>query len=88
MPIIKSSIKDVRRTARRTARNSAEKNKIRTAVKAVRVSQTAEEAQLKLKLAMKVLDKAQAHGVMKKQTASRTVSRLSSFAHKKFAVKK
>ena len=87
MPIIKSSIKDVRRTKTRTARNSAEKNKIRTAVKAVRVSKTAEEAQAKLKVAMKVLDKAQAHGIMKKQTASRTVSRLSAFVHKTFIKK-
>jgi len=87
MPIIKSSIKDVRRTKTRTARNSAEKNKIRTAVKAVRVSKTAEEAQAKLKVAMKVLDKAQAHGIMKKQTASRTVSRLSTFVHKTFVKK-
>lgn len=87
MPIIKSSIKDVRRTKTRTARNSAEKNKIRTAVKAVRVSKTAEEAQAKLKVAMKVLDKAQAHGIMKKQTASRTVSRLSAFVHKTFVKK-
>ena len=88
MPIIKSSIKDVRRTKRRTERNSAEKNKIRTAVKAVRSAQTAEEAQLKLKVAVKVLDKAHSHGIMKKQTASRNVSRLSAFVHKKFVAKK
>jgi small subunit ribosomal protein S20 len=87
MPIIKSSIKDVRRTKTRTARNSAEKNKIRTAVKAVRASKTAEEAQAKLKVAMKVLDKAHSHGIMKKQTASRTVARLSSFVHKTFVKK-
>jgi small subunit ribosomal protein S20 len=88
MPIIKSSIKDVRRTKTRTARNSAEKNKIRTAIKGVRVSKTAEEAQLKLKVAMKVLDKAQAHGIIKKQTASRNVSRLSIFVHKLVTAKK
>jgi small subunit ribosomal protein S20 len=88
MPIIKSSIKDVRRTKRRTERNSAEKNKIRTAVKAVRSAKTAEEAQLKLKVAVKVLDKAHSHGIMKKQTASRNVSRLSAFVHKTFVAKK
>ena len=88
MPIIKSSIKDVRRTKRRTERNSAEKNKIRTALKAVRACATAEEAQAKLKIAMKVLDKAHSHGIMKKQTASRNVARLSAFVHKKFGVKK
>jgi len=82
MPIIKSSIKDVRRTKRRTIRNSAEKNKIRTAIKAVRSAKTKEEAQEKLKIAMKVLDKARSHGILKKNTASRNISRLSSFVHK------
>jgi len=84
MPIIKSSVKDVRRTKRRTERNSAEKNKFRTAIKAVRASKTAEEAKKNLRNAMQVLDKAYAHGVLKRNTASRHVARLSSFVHKKF----
>jgi small subunit ribosomal protein S20 len=87
MPIIKSSIKDVRRIKRRTARNSAEKNKIRTVVKAVRLAKTAEEAAAKLKIAMKVLDTASSNGILKRQTASRNVARLSSFVHKKFKTK-
>ena len=84
MPLIKSAIKDVRRTKRRTTRNSAEKNAIRTAMKAVRAAQTAEEAQAKLKIAMHVLDKARSHGILKANTSARNVSRLSSFVHKKF----
>ncbi len=84
MPIIKSSIKDVRRTKTRTARNSAEKNKIRTAMKAVRASKTAEEAEKNLKTAMKVLHKSTSHGILKKNTSSRHIARLSSFVHKKF----
>jgi len=84
MPLIKSSIKDVRRTKRRTARNSAEKNRIRTAMKAVRAAKTAEEAQAKLKIAMKTLGKARSHGILKANTAARHVSRLSSFVHKTF----
>jgi ribosomal protein S20 len=84
MPLIKSSIKDVRRIKRRTARNSAEKNKIRTALKAVHAAKTPEEAAQKLRLAMQVLDKARAHGIIKHNTASRHVSRLSSLVHKKF----
>ena len=87
MPIIKSSIKDVRRTKRRTERNSAEKSRIRTALKAVHAAANAEEAAQKLKEAMQVLDKAQAHGIMKRPTASRHVSRLSMFVHKKFTKK-
>lgn len=88
MPIIKSSIKDVRRTKTRTERNSAEKNKYRTAMKAVRTSATAEEAAKNLKIVMHVLDKAHSHGVMKRNTASRHISRLSSFVHKKFKTSK
>ena len=84
MPIIKSSIKDVRRTKRRTARNSAEKNKIRTAMKAVRTSKTAEEAATNLRTVMQVLDKACSHGIMKRNTSSRHISRLSTFVHKTF----
>jgi len=84
MPIIKSSVKDVRRTKRRTERNSAEKNKIRTALKTVRASKTAEEATTSLKTAMHVLDKAKAHGIIKPKAASRHIARLSAFVHKKF----
>ncbi|HEY5039131.1 MAG TPA: 30S ribosomal protein S20 [bacterium] len=84
MPIIKSSIKDVRRTKRRTTRNSAEKNKVRTAMKAVRTAKTAEEASKHLKTAMQVLGKAHAHGIIKGNTASRHISRLSVFVHKTF----
>ncbi|HET9869608.1 MAG TPA: 30S ribosomal protein S20 [bacterium] len=87
MPIIKSSIKDVRRIKRRTARNSAEKNRIRTAIKAVRAAKTQEEAAAKLRLAMKALDKAASNGVLKRQTASRNIARLSSFVHKQFKSK-
>ena len=84
MPIIKSSMKDVRRTKRRTARNSAEKNKIRTVIKAVRAAKNAEEAAQKLQIAMKVLDKACAHRILKRNTASRHISRLSTLVHNKF----
>ncbi|HVZ80876.1 MAG TPA: 30S ribosomal protein S20 [bacterium] len=87
MPIIKSSIKDVRRTKTRTVRNSAEKNKVRTAIKVVRAAKTAEEAAAGLKEVMSVLDKAQKHGLIKANTASRQISRLSSFVHKKFGKK-
>jgi small subunit ribosomal protein S20 len=84
MPIIKSSIKDVRRTKSRTIRNSAEKNRVRTALKAVRGAKSSEEAAQKLREAMRILDKAQAHGILKSNTASRHVSRLSSLVHAKF----
>ncbi len=85
MPIIKSSIKDVRRIKRRTARNHSAKSAIRTAIKAVRAAKTAEEAKTLLRNATKVLDKAASNGVIKWNTASRQKSRLSSMVHKKFA---
>jgi small subunit ribosomal protein S20 len=84
MPIIKSAIKDVRRTEHRTIRNSAEKNRIRTAMKAVRNAKTAEEAKANLITAVKTLDKAWSHGIYKRNTASRHAARLSSFVAKKF----
>lgn len=84
MPIIKSSMKDVRRIKRRTARNSAAKSAIRTAIKAVRAAKTAEEAKAALRKATHVLDKACSNGVLKMNTASRQKSRLSSMVHKKF----
>ncbi len=87
MPIIKSSMKDVRRTKRRTLRNQAGKSKLKTAIKAVRSAKTAEEAKAKLQVAMKAIDTACANGIVKQNTASRKVSRLSAFVHKKFGSK-
>ncbi len=82
MPIIKSSMKDVRRIKRRTARNRAEKSRLRTALKAVRAAKTPEAAQAKLKEAVKVIDKAWAHNVLKRNTANRYKARLSAFVAK------
>ena len=56
-------------------------------MKAVRAAKTAEEAKAKLKEVMHVLGKAHSNGILKANTASRQVSRLSSFVHKKFGKK-
>jgi small subunit ribosomal protein S20 len=77
MPIIKSSIKDVRRIQRRTVRNRAIKGRLRTVIKSVLNATTREEAQNKLKLANKVIFQAKSKGILKKNTASRKMSRLS-----------
>jgi len=82
MPIIKSSIKDVRRIKTRTARNRAEKSRLRTAIKAVRAATTPETAQAKLKEATKIIDKAWSHNVLKRETASRYKARLSALVAK------
>jgi small subunit ribosomal protein S20 len=82
MPIIKSSMKDMRRIKRRTTRNRAEKNRLRTAIKAVRAAKSPEDAKARLREAMKVIDTTWSHGVIKRNTASRFKSRLSSYVAK------
>lgn len=76
MPVIQSSIKDVRRTHRRTERNHAERSRVRTLMKAVRRASSPEEAERNLQAAVKAIDKAWARGILKRNTASRYVSRL------------
>ncbi len=82
MPIIKSSMKDMRRIKARTTRNRAEKSRVRTSVKAVRAAKTPEDAKAKLREAMKAIDKAWSHGALKRNTASRIKARLSSYVAK------
>ena len=84
MPIIKSSIKDVRRIKRRTARNRAAKTALRTAIKNVRTAPDAEKAKSALRKAVKALDTACTRGIIHRNTASRNKSRLSAFVQKKF----
>ena len=79
MPILRSSIKDLRRTARRTARNKAAVAALRTAVKKVRLQiaqRNAAAAQAALAAATPVLDRAAAKGFIHKNAAARTKSRL------------
>ncbi|MFZ4405493.1 MAG: 30S ribosomal protein S20 [Pseudobdellovibrionaceae bacterium] len=72
--------KDNARKALRQATKRAERNlKVKRAYKAaVKVTLTAAEAEIKekLRLAQKMLDKAAKKGVVKKNTASRKISRL------------
>jgi len=79
MPILRSSMKDLRRTARRTARNKAAVGALRTAVKKVRLQmaqRNAAAAQAALAAAIPVLDRAAVKGVIHKNAAARTKSRL------------
>lgn len=79
MPIIKSSIKDLRRTARRTARNRAAQGKLRSALKRARVAVVAgqtEPAAAAIAAAVPVIDRAVAKGVLHKNAAARHKSRL------------
>ncbi|ANK80264.1 30S ribosomal protein S20 [Minwuia thermotolerans] len=79
MANIKSSEKDIRRTATRTARNVARRSRMRTYVKRVEVALAAgdaEAANKALQIAQSELDKAAQKGVIKRNAAARKVSRL------------
>jgi len=79
MPIIKSSIKDLRRTARRSAVNRAVKGKLRSALKKVRTAvadNQVESARTALAAATPTLDRAVTKGVLHKNAAARHKSRL------------
>lgn len=79
MANIKSAEKANRQRIRRTARNVAQKTAMRTAIKRLRAAigqKKAKEAQALLKGAVQAIDKAASKGVIKKGTASRSVSRL------------
>ncbi len=79
MANIKSAKKRVVTSAKRAERNQAIKSGVKTAVKKVRVAVEngdKEVASKELIAATSVIDKAETKGVLKKQTASRKVSRL------------
>jgi small subunit ribosomal protein S20 len=79
MPIIKSSIKDLRRTERRTARNRAAQGKLRSTLKRARVAIAAgqtEAAQKAVAAALPIIDRAPGKGILHKNAAARHKSRL------------
>ena len=80
-----SAEKRNRQRIKRTIRNRAVKSSVRTHVKNVRAAIEAKDAKTAkeaLKAATVAIDKASTKGVMAKETASRTVSRLSAQVHK------
>ena len=79
MANIKSAEKANRQRIRRTARNTAHKTAMRTIIKRLRAAidgKKAKEAQALLKTAVSAIDGAASKGVIKRGTASRSVSRL------------
>lgn len=79
MANIKSSEKANRQRIRRTARNVSQTTAMRTAIKKLRAamgSKTSKDLAPLLKDAVRAIDKAASKGVIKKGTASRSVSRL------------
>ncbi len=80
MPNIQSARKELRKAKKRAALNKLRKDGFKDAIKKAIKEPTADA----LKLAQQALDKAARAGVIKKNTASRRLSRLM----KKLAVKK
>ena len=79
MANIKSSEKANRQRITRTARNVAQKTAMRTAIKRLRAAigqKNPKDLQTLLKSAVRAIDMAASKGVIKKGTASRSVSRL------------
>ena len=79
MANIKSAEKANRQRIKRTARNMAQKTAMRTIIKRLRAAiggKNAKEAQVLLKTAVSAIDSAGSKGVIKRGTASRSISRL------------
>jgi small subunit ribosomal protein S20 len=79
MANIKSSEKANRQRITRTARNVARKTEMRTAIKKLRAAigaKKAKDVDALLKSAVRAIDIAASKGVIKRGTASRSVSRL------------
>ncbi len=79
MANIKSAEKANRQRVKRTARNASQTTAMRSAIKKLRAamgSKTNKDLAPLLKSAVRAIDKAASKGVIKKGTASRSVSRL------------
>ncbi len=86
MPNKASAKKALRQNKKRAAINQMYREKFRNAVKKAAKANSAEEFMKLASLAQKALDKAAKHGTIKKNTASRKLSRL--MKKQKTAVKK
>ena len=87
----KSALKRIRQAKKRNLRNQSVKSTVRTATRSFR--ETLEEGdaaktQTSLRAAIKTVSKAASKGVLRKQTASRRISRLAKAAHKSLAAAK
>jgi small subunit ribosomal protein S20 len=86
MPVTKSAKKALRQNVKRRARNIRRKKKVKSLIKEVKrlVSQDkAEEAKKLLPQIYKALDKTAKVGIIKKNTASRKKSRITTLINKK-----
>ena len=80
MPRHESAAKRVITNAKRRTRNIAATTRMRSAIRQVRSATTRGQAEAAYRLAMGVLDRTAAKGVIKKEAASRHKARLARFA--------
>ena len=74
--------KSLKQDVRRNLRNRAAKSSLNTIIKKVRAAATKEEAQALLNGAVSIIDSTARKGIIKKETASRKVSRLTKFVNR------
>ncbi|MBI4534701.1 MAG: 30S ribosomal protein S20 [Ignavibacteriae bacterium] len=77
----KSAEKRARSARRRRARNAQAKSRMRTAIKRVRAYKDKDQAAAELKKTVKLLDQLAAKGVIHKNNASNSKSRLTKFVN-------
>ncbi|MEI7640470.1 MAG: 30S ribosomal protein S20 [bacterium] len=82
MPNLKASIKDVRKTKKRTVRNKAAISELKTTLKAARKLSDHAAATKALPKVISVIDKTLQRGIIKKNTAARYKSRITTFVNK------
>lgn len=84
MPIKSASFKHWRQTGRRSLRNRKVLSPLAKAVKQARraMADKSADAKAKVQTAIKALDRAAQKGIIKKNTAARTKSRLTKALHK------
>jgi len=76
LPNVKSAEKRARQSIVRRDRNRRDRTRLRTAIKRVRQAQTPDAARAALKAAESLLDRSASKGVIHRNTAARTKSRL------------
>ncbi len=81
MANIRSSKKDLRRSARKRVRNQMVRTSLKTYIKKVKTATDATEAQTALSAAAKALDKAVQRGIIHKNQAARRQSRAAKAAN-------
>ena len=74
--------KSLKQEKKARLRNRSAKSRMTTAVKKVRAASTKEEASTALLSAISIIDSTARRGIIKKETASRKVSRLTLFVNK------